>query len=148
MYYTDMFTDDELIISQRHAYSGIYVEHNDFSGRAKWGHDVFDPPSNADGHGHSTHVAGESVIQQMLHTIRHIWHARPTTSMISINYMKLCTSALAALYLTSICHDFLEGTILGDKYGLAKKATAIAVRVLNDFGGGSAAYVCNNSMHV
>ena len=30
---------------------------------------------------------------------------------------------------------------MGDEYGLAKKATAIAVRVLNDFGGGTSAYV-------
>ena len=40
-------------------YSGIYVEHNDFSGRAKWGFDVFKPPVSADGHGHGTHVAGK-----------------------------------------------------------------------------------------
>ena len=33
------------------------------------------------------------------------------------------------------------GTILGDEYGLAKKATAIAVKVLSDFGSGSSAYV-------
>ena len=37
-----MFADNELIIS--HACSGIYVEYNDFSGRAN---DVFDPLSNA-----------------------------------------------------------------------------------------------------
>ena len=30
---------------------------------------------------------------------------------------------------------------MGDTYGLAKKATAIAVKALNDFGGGSSAYV-------
>ena len=30
---------------------------------------------------------------------------------------------------------------MGDKYGLAKKATAIAVKVLNDGGSGTTAYV-------
>ena len=29
------------------------------------------------------------------------------------------------------------GTVIGDNYGLARKATAIAVRVLNDNGSGS-----------
>ena len=33
-------------------------------------------------------------------------------------------------------HDYL-GTILGQEYGLARKATAIAVRVLGDGGSGS-----------
>ena len=33
------------------------------------------------------------------------------------------------------------GTVIGDNYGLARKATAIAVRVLNDGGSGSFAYV-------
>ena len=33
------------------------------------------------------------------------------------------------------------GTVMGNTYGLAKKATAIAVKVLNDFGGGNSAYV-------
>ena len=33
------------------------------------------------------------------------------------------------------------GTVIGDNFGLARKATAIAVRVLNDNGSGSFAYV-------
>ena len=33
------------------------------------------------------------------------------------------------------------GNVIGDNYGLARKATAIAVRVLNDNGSGSFAYV-------
>ena len=41
------------------SYSGIYIEHNDFSGRAKYGYDVFNPENpQTDGHGHGTHVAG------------------------------------------------------------------------------------------
>ena len=35
----------------------------------------------------------------------------------------------------------LIGTVIGDNFGLARKATAIAVRVLNDNGSGSFAYV-------
>ena len=33
------------------------------------------------------------------------------------------------------------GNIIGDNFGLARKATAIAVRVLNDNGSGTFAYV-------
>ena len=33
------------------------------------------------------------------------------------------------------------GTVIGDNYGLARKATAIAVRVINDNGSGTIAYV-------
>ena len=40
--------------------SGIYIEHNDFSGRAEYGYDVFNPDDpQTDGHGHGTHVAGD-----------------------------------------------------------------------------------------
>ena len=35
----------------------------------------------------------------------------------------------------------LTGNIIGDNFGLARKATAIAVRVLNNGGSGSFAYV-------
>ena len=38
------------------------------------------------------------------------------------------------------CHNNV-GTIIGQKYGVAKKATAIAVRVLDATGEGSLAYV-------
>ena len=37
-----------------------------------------------------------------------------------------------------IMHDYLHvGTILGQEYGLARKATAVAVRVLGDGGSGT-----------
>ena len=39
-----------------------------------------------------------------------------------------------------LCHDN-AGTIIGQKYGVAKKATAIAVRVFDATGKGSSAYV-------
>ena len=35
----------------------------------------------------------------------------------------------------------IAGTIVGEKYGLAKKATAIAVKVLGENGSGSTEYV-------
>ena len=43
-----------------------------------------------------------------------------------------------------LCHDN-AGTIIGQIYGVAKKATAIAVRVLDATGKGSSAYVCIQS---
>ena len=41
---------------------------------------------------------------------------------------------------TSACVYYI-GTVMGNTYGIAKKATAIAVKVLSDFGSGSTAYV-------
>ena len=42
-------------------YSGIYIEHNEFGGRASYGFDsVSDPPLYRDGNGHGTHVASMS----------------------------------------------------------------------------------------
>ena len=38
-------------------HSGIYIEHDDFTGRASYGF-TFDG-KNGDGNGHGTHVAGE-----------------------------------------------------------------------------------------
>lgn len=39
--------------------TGVYTEHNDFGGRAKWGVDYVDTPSpETDLNGHGTHVAG------------------------------------------------------------------------------------------
>lgn len=37
------------------------------------------------------------------------------------------------------CTHTFVGTVLGSQYGVAKRATAIAVRVLNDNGAGSTA---------
>lgn len=37
--------------------TGIYIEHNDFGGRAVWGYNAVDS-SNTDGNGHGTHCAG------------------------------------------------------------------------------------------
>ncbi|XP_070545529.1 uncharacterized protein [Ptychodera flava] len=67
--------------------TGIYLQHNDFEGRAVWGTDTVETPSpKRDGNGHGTHVAG---------------------------------------------------SVMGTRYGLAKDATAIAVRVLDDAGSGT-----------
>ena len=39
---------------------GIYLQHSEFEGRAKWGYDAVDYPSpQNDLNGHGTHVAGE-----------------------------------------------------------------------------------------
>ena len=46
---------------------------------------------------------------------------------------------------TTLLHYRSIGTVIGDNYGLARKATAIAVRVLNDGGSGSFAYVLTMS---
>lgn len=71
--------------------TGIFIEHEDFEGRAVFGVDTADhPPQPVDGNGHGTHVAG---------------------------------------------------TVMGKKYGIAKKATAIAVKVLSTDGFGSTAGV-------
>lgn len=44
-------------------YSGLYIEHNEFGGRAQYGFDsVSNPPLYRDGNGHGTHVASKSVI--------------------------------------------------------------------------------------
>jgi len=37
--------------------TGIYIQHNDFEGRAVWGYNAVDS-DNTDGNGHGTHVAG------------------------------------------------------------------------------------------
>merc|ERR1711994_1092464 len=37
--------------------TGIYIQHNDFGGRAVWGYNAVDS-SNTDGNGHGTHCAG------------------------------------------------------------------------------------------
>jgi len=66
--------------------TGIYVEHNDFGGRASWGFSSIPNEGNVDGNGHGTHVAS---------------------------------------------------TIGGTTYGVAKKATLIAVKVLSSGGSGS-----------
>jgi subtilisin family serine protease len=71
--------------------TGIYLEHEDFRGRAFWGIDTADNPSSGtDRNGHGTHVAG---------------------------------------------------TVMGTQYGLAKSATAWAVKVLGDAGFGTTAGV-------
>ncbi|KAG0075273.1 subtilisin-like serine protease, partial [Podila epicladia] len=38
--------------------TGVYVEHTEFEGRASWGANFVDGSSDADEHGHGTHVAG------------------------------------------------------------------------------------------
>lgn len=71
--------------------TGIYLEHNDFQGRAEWGTDTVDTPSpKTDSNGHGTHVAG---------------------------------------------------TIMSKTWGLAKRANAIAVKVLGASGSGTTAGV-------
>lgn len=66
--------------------TGIYIEHDDFAGRATWGWKAEKSWSETDKNGHGTHVSS---------------------------------------------------TILGEKYGVARKAHAIAVKVLGDNGSGS-----------
>lgn len=69
--------------------TGIYIEHSQFEGRAKWGKNLVDPVGmevNTDCDGHGTHVAG---------------------------------------------------TIGGKDYGVAKKVTLVAVKVLNCKGSGT-----------
>jgi len=38
--------------------TGVYIEHNDFEGRAKWGYNAVGDGRNSDYNGHGTHVAG------------------------------------------------------------------------------------------
>jgi len=66
--------------------TGIYIEHEDFQGRATWGGTFTGDGNDKDCNGHGTHVAG---------------------------------------------------TVAGGKYGIAKRANLIAVKVLNCFGSGS-----------
>jgi subtilisin family serine protease len=66
--------------------TGIYLEHNDFGGRATWGANFAGDGKDSDGNGHGTHVAG---------------------------------------------------TMVGFKYGLAKYAEIIAVKVLDSRGSGT-----------
>jgi len=66
--------------------TGIYIEHNDFGGRASYGFSAFPNEGNPDGNGHGTHVAS---------------------------------------------------TVGGTVYGVAKKVTLIAVKVLSAGGSGS-----------
>lgn len=66
--------------------TGIYVEHNDFAGRATFGFKAERSWSETDKHGHGTHVSS---------------------------------------------------TIVGEKFGVARKAHAVAVKVLGDNGSGS-----------
>lgn len=70
--------------------TGIYVDHKDFEGRAKWGFTAPRGDTDTDGNGHGTHVAS---------------------------------------------------TIAGKQYGVAKKATVIAVKVLSSSGYGTMADV-------
>ena len=60
--------------------SGIYVGHNDFGDRAKWGFDVYE--DYRDGHGHGTHVAGElssingtHIISWAAEMVWLVWHS-------------------------------------------------------------------------
>lgn len=38
--------------------TGVYIDHNDFEGRAKWGYNAMGDGRNSDYNGHGTHVAG------------------------------------------------------------------------------------------
>lgn len=66
--------------------TGIYIDHEDFGGRAKWGKTIPANDVDKDAHGHGTHCAG---------------------------------------------------TIAGTKYGVAKKAEVVAVKVLGSDGSGT-----------
>jgi subtilisin family serine protease len=91
--------EKDLVITGEYSYSdntkgvvgyvvdtGIYIQHNDFGGRASWGANFAGDGKDTDGNGHGTHVAG---------------------------------------------------TMIGTKYGLAKFAELIAVKVLDAGGSGT-----------
>ena len=49
----------------------------------------------------------------------------------------ICMTYTVTVHNNPCTYHLVTGTVVGNKYGLAKKATAIAVRVLNDNGSGS-----------
>ncbi|KAF8646921.1 hypothetical protein AX16_007013 [Volvariella volvacea WC 439] len=77
--------------------TGVYIEHEEFEGRATWGATFGAGYGNADGNGHGTHCAG---------------------------------------------------TAAGKKFGVAKKASIIAVKVLSDWGSGTLADVISGLDYV
>ena len=63
---------------------------------------------------------------------------------LSIIYIYRTRHMVVHMHTCVLCHNN-AGTIIGQIYGVAKKATAIAVRVLDATGKGSSAYVCIQS---
>ncbi|PFH52553.1 hypothetical protein AMATHDRAFT_139821 [Amanita thiersii Skay4041] len=78
-------TDIYVVAKLKFCYRGVFLEHKEFSGRARWGA-TFGGYTNADGNGHGTHIAGSAA---------------------------------------------------GTRFGVAKGADIIAVKVLSDQGSGS-----------
>lgn len=93
------------------------IEHVEFEGRAKWGKTIpKDPDQDLNGHG--THVA---VRQQLFSAFPRLLPAPPPP--------------LSSNQLTS--HSTAQGTVASAKYGVAKKANIIAVKVLGAGGSGT-----------
>ena len=109
-------------------FSGIDFDHPDFGGRIDKSKSADFIDSNGDGtdyNGHGTHCAG-TCLQVSLETgtkSANDYHAQKFHSWLQLTYLSFFFLSL--------------GTVLADTYGLAKKATGVAVRVLNANGSGT-----------
>ena len=116
---------------------GINTAIDDFEGRARWGIDLVDG-SRQDAHGHGTQVAGNYlVLSQHEHSLSYYCY---------MDIMLKCCTDASTCYLT---HTYVPaytppatqsldaGIVMSRTYGVAKKATAVAVRVLNEDNEGS-----------
>ncbi|KAL5502346.1 hypothetical protein EMCRGX_G009101 [Ephydatia muelleri] len=105
--------------------TGIQTSHPDFGGRAIWGIDfVNDPSPMADQNGHGTHVAG-------------VFTLMPLTQLVPCSDVLVAMISLFYAYVRTVQVVALRWTVMSNTYGVAKKATAIAVRVLDENGSGT-----------
>ncbi|KAL5502275.1 hypothetical protein EMCRGX_G009021 [Ephydatia muelleri] len=105
--------------------TGIQTSHPDFGGRAIWGIDFVDDPSPmADRNGHGTHVAG-------------VFTLMPWTQLVPCSDVLVAMISLFYAYVRTVQVVALRWTVMSNTYGVAKKATAIAVRVLDEIGSGT-----------